>query len=179
MQKDTGVTLSEVKGLLANLNDNLSGKDGNYWIEATKKLLRKEEIPPRPPEVIKNFNSQRISAREKLQEIVDYLNTLPAVHEATLCSEDDGGDLISIHLYNNLITFINGYTNNDTPLFSLGSDNIITRIGGGAEDDLADYTFKEWVEDTNTFAYDSINKFCKAIIKLGNMYEKSVPKVSK
>ena len=45
MKKNTGLMLSEVRGLLNNLNDNLSGEYGDYWLKTLKKMLRKEKLP--------------------------------------------------------------------------------------------------------------------------------------
>jgi len=39
---DTQLTLSEVKGLLHDLNDKLSGSNGSEWFSALKRFLRKE-----------------------------------------------------------------------------------------------------------------------------------------
>ncbi len=53
LTKNTGSMLfEEARGPLTTLFINLSGKHADYWFESLKKMLRKEEIPPPPIEVL-------------------------------------------------------------------------------------------------------------------------------
>lgn len=175
MQENTGLTLSEVKGLLANLNDNLSGKDGIYWFEALKKLLRKEEIPLRTIEVIKTLNPLRLSAKEKLEKLSEYLMTIPVVHKVTICDEGEEGDILNINVLPNLMSFVRGTISEDfdSPCFTLAKNHEVFLCKVTDSDEI-DGTFNTWSQED----YESIDEFCKALLELGKMYEQSVPTVS-
>lgn len=176
MSKNTGVALSEIKGPLTNLLNNLSGEHGYYWLSSLKKMLRKENLPERPTEIVQSLNPLRVSAREKLEKLAEYLRSIPVIHEVTICDIDEEGDLLNISVLPNLRFFIEGTVGEgfDSPLFWLKSDHTVQK-GKTTEMDCTDKIFDNFCKQDQ---YENIIEFCNAMIELGNRYEASVPKVS-
>jgi hypothetical protein len=170
-KKHTGLVLSEARGPLNNLLDNLSGENGEYWLEALKKLLRKEELPKMPTDLFmltKALDSKQ-TASEKINEWVQFFNSIPCVYEAHECDDED---LIDICISPNLAHFLHPDEMNDTALFTLGIDLSIRRIG--YDDPVAEITddiFNKWCKNK----YDNIYTFYKALLELCEMYENAVP----
>ncbi len=174
MKKDTGLLLSEVRGLLNNLNDNLSGDHGDYWVSALKKMLRKEEIPIPPKEVIEALKSCNFKkfADEKLEAVIRYIKDIPVVCNVERCEENDD-DLINICIYPRLNMFLHGNkdTKLDTALFTLSSDGVIREVGGLDMQDM-DKTFKAWEVDDW-----SLKGFINSLLELTKKYEEAVPQI--
>ena len=178
-KKDTGLRLSLVKGPLTTLNNNLSGEHGDYWLTALKKMLRQEEIPQPPPEVKKLLDglNSRVRITEKIEKLKNYLNSIPVVSEVTICSSDEDGDLFNITVYTNLNEFIQKDKHFDKALFTLHMDNTVDGVGISSE--IKDKTFKEWENSyqENFSKGMNLDSFSKALWKLVEMYEKSVPEI--
>jgi hypothetical protein len=175
MQQNTGVMLSEAKGPLNNLMDNLSGEHSDYWLKALRKLLRQEEIPEPPPEVLKTLKSfnQRGMAKKKMDDLVNYLNTIPAVHRARLC-DDDTRNIMDIEVYANFASFLHGNkdSNEDQALFTLTQDRQVAIIGG-VDHRIYDKTFDSF----NAGRFSDLQAFVKALIWLGKEYVKNSPSI--
>ncbi len=170
---NTGLTLSEIKGPLDNLLDNLSGEHADYWLDAIKKLLRKERLPEPPADVAftKGLNT-KIKALAKLKKWINFLNTIPVVYRTEIC-RDYLQDLIDIEVAPNLLSFLHSPKDEDKALFCL------KKVDGSVEyfnDSSAetDEIFDKWHENK----YKDIYTFFKALIELGEMYEKAVPEFS-
>ncbi len=173
MKKDTGLALSDIKGPLENLLNNLHGKHGDYWLEALKKMLRREELPELPVNLKKSFVSfdSRKRADSKLQEIVRYLKTIPVIHTVEICDESEDGDILNINVYPNLMNFIHDENSADDALFVLKMNHEVDRSSSSGEN--TDSTFETFCLDH----YESLDEFCKAMIELGQKYEESIPKI--
>lgn len=180
MEENTGVALSQVKGLLANLNDNLAGKHGDYWILALKKMLRKEELPKPPSEVLmelNNTNPHREKMKEKVKSIAEYLHAIPVVAEVYILQEkDDDVDLVNISVYASTRNFIHKNKTSDTSGFYLQTDGKI-RVGEqffiknrGDIDEI----YEKWCKQFKIKNTLILKNFCAALIELGKMYEKAI-----
>lgn len=170
-KKHTGLMLSEARGPLNNLFDNLSGEKGAYWLDALKKLLRKEKLPELPTNVLaftKTLNSKE-DAKQKLEEWVSLFNAIPSVYRARVCDEDDEIYLIDIEVSSNLACFIHGNENEDKALFSFGIYGSVDRTGASGE--ITDVTFNKWCKNE----YKDLYTFYKALLNLSEMYQKVVP----
>ncbi len=178
---NTGDVLPKsIKGPLINLLSNLSGEHSEYWLKALKKMLRKEEIPQPPPEVLKEMKSYdfRTAALERIQEIADYLKTISTIKE--VCLVDDEHDLIgliNIGVYPNTTDFFREIKNQEHAPFYLNTDGNV-QVGKASEKDI-DATYEKWVEKYSFKENKSLplKDFCKAVIDLGLMYEEAILKI--
>src|SRR5688572_29482362 len=124
-KQNTGLTLLEVWGPLTTLMARLLGKNAKYWLTALNKFLREGELPQPPAEVLQEITpNSRKTAHAKLQKIVDYLKTIPTVHDAKICVDDDD-DLINIEVYRNLPDFLHETKDIDHALFVLTGNAMI------------------------------------------------------
>lgn len=175
--ENTGLMLSQTKGPLTTLMNNLSGKHADYWLTALNKMLRKEEIPEPPAEVLEQmekFNFQTV-VREKLEEIESYLRTIPAVKRVYICEEDDQ-DLINIEVYTTGTNFIRRYKEFDESYFYLKLNGKVVLSG---VDNDADFIFDEWLEKYFPNNENMVLKdFCEALVALGEMYQNAVLQIS-
>jgi len=171
-KKHTGLMLYQVRGPLNNLLDNLSGENGAYWLEVLKKLLRKEEPPKMPANVLaftKALNSKKI-ASEKIEEWAKLLNSIPSVHNVHICDDDA---LLDIEVSPNIAHFLHNDEHEDTALFVLEIKGSIKHLDGAGE--VTDTTFDKWVKDS----YKDIYTFYEALLELCEMYQNAVPSVVK
>jgi hypothetical protein len=175
MKKDTGVLLSEARGPLQKLIENLSGKNGSYWLDALTKMLRQEEAPKPPSEVVTQLKSvdSRTRANEALEKLAEYVRAIPCVHEVYICNEQEGGDLLNIGVYPNLMTFVHGETTGDDETFTLRINQKVILIGNTPSSRETDAMFEKWYKKE----YENIDVFCKALFELCRMYEESVPQI--
>ncbi|MEI7810457.1 MAG: hypothetical protein WCI41_02790 [bacterium] len=177
-KQNTGLTLSQVKGPLSNLLDNLNGENGEYWLKALKKFLRKEEIP-KPPIgafiLFKGLNSKE-KAKEKINEWINFLNTIPSVDEASE-PQESYGEFIDIRVSPNLNYFLNKNDNEDTALFSITTNGTIRSWKASGE--KTDFIYDKWYKEIykKEKSHCSIYSFYKALIKLGEMYENAIPDI--
>lgn len=170
MKENTGLMLSEVRGPLKNLLDNLSGENADYWLNALKKMLRKEEFS-KTPNNSKEFIAEldfREKSMKKLEEWIELLNALPAVCEASICSDGNKG-MIDIEVHPNFNQFLNNEKNRDGALFLLLTNGNVERIAVATE--ITDETFNKCFKNI----YKDIYEFYKALIKLGEMYYEAIP----
>ncbi len=171
-KKHTGLMLSEARGPLNNLLDNLSGENGDYWLEALKKLLRKEEIPKLPKKVLSYAHAMnsRDDIAEKIEEWMDLILSVPSVIYANNCDKDD---LLDIEVLSNLADFINADYDHDAALFTLKSDGTVKRQSRSGE--RTDITFEKWCKDS----YENISVFYDALLELSELYRNVIPLPSK
>jgi len=170
MKGNTGLMLYQIRGPLNNLLDNLSGENGNYWLEALKKMLRKEETQKKLPAEILAITealNSRENANIEIEEWVKYLNFIPSVCEAN-SSEDE--DLIDINVYPNLASFLHEDKDADTALFVLETNGCVRRTAKSGE--RTDDVFDKWCKNS----YENISSFYRALIELCKMYKDAVPK---
>lgn len=170
MAKNTGLLLSEARGPLNNLLDNLSGEHAEYWLKALKKLLRKEELPEPPKEVLDllaSLDSRKI-AKDKIDYWVKILQAIPAVCEVIISGPGEHC-LIDMFVYPNLADFLTENKEDNRALFTLGVDGKVDYIRTGKE--ITDDVFENWSKTV----YIDIYTFCKEVIKLGELYQQAVP----
>ena len=173
-KKNTGLAFSEVRGLLNNLNDNLSGEHADYWHNALKKLLRKETLPEPPPAVLEAINaiSSRQNAQEKLDKVMAYLKTIPSVLGVVQCTHSGSNYLMTIYVQTNLNGFLINDTNSpyhETYILLIEGE---VKIGRKASAHYMDETYKIWRQKVKT---KNIMEFSKSLIALSAMYENAVP----
>jgi hypothetical protein len=144
-KKDTGLMLSEVKGLLNNLNENLSGKDFDYWLKALKKLLRKEELPEPPVVPLVIFKDFEKEVNQKIEKWIEALDKLPIVSIVER-QPKDFQTIINLVLHSNLKSMLSD-SDEDTLDFMIASDGTIYK---------GDYYSERDGNQTNTFRPDSI-----------------------
>lgn len=172
--KKSGMMLSEFEGPLKNLLSNLSGKNGDYWLEALKKFLRKEDLPLPPIEVMKDLNPTLVSAREKMEKLTTYLKSLTVVHDVYDVCGSEEAELLIIGIYPNLRTFIDQQ-------MPLGFGPVIFyvnskfQVSGFYEknDDFIDHIFRENISDTQS--YPTITDFSEQMEILAKKYQESIP----
>ncbi len=178
-KNNTGLALSEVRGPLNNLFDNLSGEHGEYWLTALKKLLRKEEIPEPPIKVLQAISKQNLhreKMREKVKVITKYIEKIPVVDEVHIIQqEDQDNDLITISVYASIATFFHNMEDCDTASFHLRTDGtmLVGNIESLREVDI-DPIYQKWCEQFNVKGTMTLKDLCTALIELGKMYEKTV-----
>ncbi len=177
MQKEnTGLMLSKVRGPLTNLLENLSGPHGEFWLKSLNKLLRKEEFPEVPKEILEELSNPLKKSRKKLQETVNYLKTIPVVRNAEIDDDHTLPGIINITVQSTIKDFVSKATNNDTNgvLFYLDEKTGKIETVSYDEDD-SDDIFNSWIE--NKFNGDDIANFCKSLINLGKRYEEHITKI--
>lgn len=167
--------LSEARGPLAKLLENLSSEHGDYWLAALKKMLRKEKLPEPSAEVLKQMEAPdfRSAPLQKIQAIADYLSAIPTVTMVGII-DDEERDLLNLGVYPNVTDFLRKIEDQDDAPFYLGVDGKIR--AGKVEEKDADATYYEWhktyfKENESTMA---LKDFCEALVNLGEMYEKSI-----
>lgn len=166
--------LSEARGPLAKLLENLSSEHGEYWLAALKKMLRKEKLPEAPAEVLKLIETPdfRSAPLQRIQAIAEYLREIPTVNFAHVV-DDEERDLLSIGVYPNVTDFLRKIKDQDDASFWLQANGTVKYHG--VEEKDADATFDEWCKkyfnenDTMT-----LKDFCDAVMNLGEMYEKAI-----
>lgn len=171
--KNTGLMLSETKGPLKNLLDNLSGENGNYWLIALKKMLRKERVPKLSSEDLKLLmvSDSKQVIEERLVGWVNALKSIPVVEEVRICSKEEVGDLIDIGVFSNIRTFYYGRDEEiDYPLFVITTD---FKVRHSKDDDglETDKIYEGWKKDE----YPDIYSFYKALIELSVLYKNAIP----
>ncbi len=174
MENNTGLTLSQIKGPLTNLLENLSGEHCEYWLGALKKLLRKEKLPNPPDEVLKQMESYdfRTASLQKIKHIADYLKNIPTVNIASIVDDEDRG-LINIGIYANVTDFLRQIKDQDDASFYLQANGKIK--SGSVDEKDADETYDNWYEKYfKESEMMDLKDFCKAIIELGQMYEDAI-----
>jgi hypothetical protein len=123
---------------------------------------------------ILNLDPLQMLAREKLENLADYLRSIPVIHCVKICDVDEGGDLLDIHVVPNLISFIEGHDpDSDSAMFCLTIDHKVISFPD-TQTKLTDHVFDEHCSGKN---YENISDFCKAMIELGEKYQESVPKI--
>ena len=176
MANDTGLMLSEARGPLNNLLDNLSGVHASYWLTALKKMLRKEEIPEPPLEVLemmKKLNT-RADTIERLEQLKSFFEKIPVVKVVELSEEDWGnGNIMSVGVYPNLIAFIEGENyNGDIAYFTIKIDGTVENTSSSNDYDK-DQLFIKWEGDKADFR--SHKAFVEALFELGSICKNAIP----
>ena len=173
MQENAGLMHSETGGPLKKLIENLSGKNGEYWLQKLKSMLRGEPPPVPPQEILNEMRGfqTRKSAKQAVEKIRDYLITIPVVQYAHIC-EDGDPSLINIGVYARLDYFLQGeiQQDSDTAYFYLEANGIVTC--GGVDEDDADLIYDKWEERFDK--EPNLKDFCVALLDLGKMYEEAV-----
>ncbi|MCC7436737.1 hypothetical protein IT402_02600 [Candidatus Nomurabacteria bacterium] len=173
-QNNTGLTLSEARGPLTNLLSNLSGENGAEWLSSLKLMLRgaKPKLQSEVHKTVEKLYSKEL-AKEKVQGWGTLLMTIPAVHDIHIIEKDDEDEgIMNIMVHSCLGSFlhISEEQDWDTAVYYWeGNGTIIKGKFGGEKDD--DPTFNTWSQDK----YDSIVDFARALIELGDMYNKYIP----
>lgn len=174
-KKNTGLMLSEARGPLNNLFDNLSGEHADYWLDALKKLLRKERLPELPTDdvsFVKGLNSKQ-KAQKNITKWIEFLNIIPSVFKAVIYNPnhaDNGNDdVIDIDVHTNLASFLLNDVDAYQATFCLKMNGSIKYFDDSSP--TFDVIFENWKKKS----YPDIYTFCKALIELSELYEKAVP----
>lgn len=175
-KENTDLVLSKVRGPLSNLLTNLSGRHGEFWLESLNRLLRKEDLPEMPKEILEEITNPLKRSKEKLQETVNYLKTIPVVRNAEIDDEHTLPGIINITVQSTIKDFISKTTDNETNgvLFYLdektGKIETVNYDEGDSDD-----IFDSWIE--GEFDGDNIASFCKSLICLSKRYEKHITEI--
>ncbi len=182
MKKNTKQTCPKVGKLLNELNNNLSGKHGDYWLKALEKMLRKQRLPVPPAELIKIVDRSTIQKNiiGKRDLLVAYLKSIPVVHDVTIPSKEFKNSLLDIEVCPNFSCFLDPDKDHkgDSACFDLRMDGEVLLVNRDCKifDSTFERRFKRWfkLEKKNK---NNFRLFLKALIELGEHYKVAVPNI--
>lgn len=173
--ENTGSMLfDDVRGPLTNLFANLSGKHSDYWLESLKKMLRKEEIPSPPIEVLEAVQSKNKS-KEKIEALINFLKSIPVVYDVEIGSLHSSY-FLDILVHPNVLSFsglqegvfhYGRFYLKDDFSFEYKKNFRLTR----SKENEIFYAFLTDYEGS----YKNIEGFSKALYDLGIIYQKNIP----
>ena len=171
MKTNTGLALSKVKGPLTTLNNNLSGENGEYWLNALKKLLRQEEIPDPLDDLTPIIDVLHKNTDRRVHDWMNLFRTIPAVLEVELAEDKWDGVLFIITISTSLKSFLSRSLFEDSMNYGIKPNGDL-KDGGGSFGDT-DVIHDKWCKDGSS---QNISEFYEALIKLSKMYQDGLPK---
>ena len=172
MEKNTGGVLPKgTKGPLVNLLINLSGENGDYWLDSLKKFLRREKLPEPPIDLFIQDLETRNRSKEKIKQMIQCFEAVPVVKEVKEFDEDL--DIINIFVLPNLTCFVRDISeeHQQNALFCVRPNGRVIYYDDGGVD--IDKIFKKWCKKE----YPDLHVFYQELIRLGNLYEESIPEI--